>query len=344
MFAVSPSYTLFSALVYTETLHLFLLVLAILAASRLLRTGRALDSAWLGALWGLLGLNRPEATFLVPILALPFTLCRGTPGARKALVLAVMLTANVVVMSPWIVRNYKVYGAFVLHVPATGMNLFGGSYPNPPMYGRGWHHAPGLDHDLAYWETAEYLAIVAPYWDRAALATCPGWHEEVLARSERDFLAIDRALATARRRQIVEHPAMTARNLASHVAMLWARPAAWDVAKPGTILRLVWFGSHVGLLGLALLGGVIAWRSGRLTGCAAAWLAFIGWHTLVILPIVTEPRYQASSAPFLFAFAGLAVSTVLERVTRKPAQSGVFEGVEPGRRDMIFCQRDCCSC
>ena len=94
-----------------------------------------------------------------------------------------MLATNVLVMAPWIARNYTVYGAFVPHVPASGMNLFGGSYPHPPMYGRGWYHAEGLDHDLAYWETPS-IARSSPLLGPQGAAARPNWHEEVLARSE----------------------------------------------------------------------------------------------------------------------------------------------------------------
>lgn len=308
LYACSPSYIAFCALIYTETLQMFLVALAAYVASRLATRGKVIDALMFGALWGILGLNRPESSYVLPVLVLPFLLNKRTLALQKLCGLAVMLLACALVMAPWVARNYRVYGAFVLHVPQTGMGLYGGSYPNPPMYGRGWVRTE--KGDVSYWEQPEFLELTAPYWDRAALAKRPGWRDEVLASRERDFLVIDRTLAAAAKRQIAAHPRTYAWNLMFHIYALWGRPAAWDTLDVGSA-RFVWLGGYLVYLVLAGLGVVTVWRDSRWNTLAMSWLGFATWSTVVLLPIVTEPRYQASAGIFLTGFAGAGLASLL---------------------------------
>ena len=323
LFACSPSSIAFCALIYTETLQMFLVALAAFVAMRLAARGKVFDMLMFGVLWGILGLNRPESTYVLPVLVLPFLLNKQTPGLQKLSGFVVMLLACVLVMAPWVARNYRVYGAFILHVPQTGMGLYGGSYPNPPMYGRGWVRTER--GDVSYWEQPEFLEVTAPYWDRSALANRPGWRDEVLASSARDFLVIDRVLAAAAKRQISAHPLTYVWNMMFHIYALWGRPAAWDALDLGPA-RLVWLGGYLIYLGLAGLGIVTALRNSRRNALAMNWLGFAIWSTIVLLPIVTEPRYHVSAGIFLtgFAGAGLARLMAMKSKVRTPRLDGHF--------------------
>ena len=102
LYAFSPSYVAFCALIYTETLQMFLVALAALAAMRLSSRGKLVDALAFGTLWGILGLNRPESTYVLPFLVLPFVVSRQTPAPRKLAALAMMLAACATVMAPWV--------------------------------------------------------------------------------------------------------------------------------------------------------------------------------------------------------------------------------------------------
>lgn len=312
LFALSPSAVVYCGLVYTETLHLFLLSLAAVAAARLAWHGRTLDALAFGVLWGLLGLNRPEATYIVPVLALPALLGRAVPASRRLALAGLMLGANALMMAPWVARNHTVYGTFVLHTPSSGNGLYGGSFPYPPMYGRSW--APTPEGDVAYWEMPQYRAIVAPFWDREALARRGPWRDEILARSERDFLEIDARLKREALRQIAANPRLYAWNLAMHAYDLWGRPAAWAMVDAPRAARAAWYLGYLGLLAAVGLGLA---RLGRLPALAldpparavaGSWAGYLAWHTVVLLPMFTEPRYQAACAPFLVALAALGLT------------------------------------
>lgn len=317
MFAASPSLTVLTTQVYTETLQFFLLTLAGITAARVVRRGRGADALAFGLLWGVLGMNRPEATYVTPVLLAPLLLNRAVGLRRTALALAVALLANAAVMAPWVVRNYRVYGAFVTHVPAAGSGIYGGSFPYPPMYGRCWAKTPA--GDVAYWQMPQYRELLADFWDPVAMATRPDWADEIVARSERDFLAIDRRLGAEAKRQIAANPRLYAWNLAAHAVDLWGRPVGWSITKAGRAARAVWSVSYVALLGLAAAGTVLVVRHGRRIDLVAlGWVAYPFWHTLVMLPINTECRYQAASVPFLLALAGCGAAAVASRRLKMP--------------------------
>ena len=176
----------------------------------------------------------------------------------------------------------------------------------------------GLKHgDVSYWQQPEFPALTAPYGDRDALKRSPHWRDEVIAPRERDFVVIDRVLAAAAKKQIAEHPRTYAWNLMFHVYAMWGRPAAWDVLDPGAA-RFVWLGGYAGFLGLAALGVWSALKEKPRNAPALSRLGFAAWSTLVILPIVTEPRYQASAGVFLTAFAGAGPARLWEAFQSSP--------------------------
>ena len=127
---------------------------------------------------------------------------------------------------------------------------------------------------------------------------------------ERDFLELDRRLSLAAKNHIKDYPFIQVRNVMAHLAALWRRPAAWSstMAPP---LKLAWFGAYLAFLMLSVLGIFTAWRTKKLGVIPLNWLILIACHTTLLLPICTEPRYQATPAIFLYIFAGLGVAAIL---------------------------------
>jgi len=328
LFALSPSNIVHCAQPISESLNLVWIALAVLLAMRLYRSGRYATAIGLGLIWGVAGLTRPEATLIFLPLFLPILVATHLTIATRFSVCATAVLTKIAVMAPWVARNFVVYGAFVLHVPLAGFNLFYGTYPYPPRLG-----ARGVETEPAViTRTREYQEITEPFWDPEYRPQAPGRAQRmerdavegmpmsrpdgaiVVVRSERDMLEVDRRLAAAALNNIKNHKLIQLYNIPRHIYALWGRPAGWwghwGVDLPSW-LEIVWHGCHLAFLALFVLGVVVAWKSGKLGVVPLSWLILMAVHTGVLLVFAAEARYQATSAIFLYTFSGLGAATVL---------------------------------
>jgi len=97
----------------SETLDGLLIALSLVAAYRLLDAPRTARAVCLGVLLGLATLTRGEGLLLIPLLLWP--VARRPEGRRAALI---AVCAAVVVIAPWVVRNWV-----VLHEPVVSTDL-----------------------------------------------------------------------------------------------------------------------------------------------------------------------------------------------------------------------------
>jgi len=309
LFAISPSWIAYCTKVSAETLIIFLVALAALMALRLYRSASPLTALGLGLIWGAAGLTRPEATFLIPVLLVPVLGARHLGIPQRFMACASAALGKIAIMAPWVVRNYLVYGAFVLHVPLGGNGLFAGAYPYPPVYGKGWC-GTFPDKTFHYCQTREYREITGPFWDPEGLAQAAGRPDpDVEVRDERDLLEVDRRLAAAGWSYIKNYKIIQLYNMTYHFYRLWGRPAGWDELR--WPIKLPWFGSYLAFLALCVLGILTAWRSGKLAAVPLSWLILMVCHTGLLLPVCTEQRYQAASAIFLYMFGGFGADSIL---------------------------------
>jgi 4-amino-4-deoxy-L-arabinose transferase-like glycosyltransferase len=140
----------------SETLFGLWVALGLLAALRLLERPAPARAAWLGAAVGLAALTRGEGLLLVPLLALPAAWAaarppgrRGlaggaaasAPARRRGLALAVAaVAATVLVLAPWLVRNWTTFDRPVLTSTNDGTVLTGANCD------RAYH-----GRDLGFW-------------------------------------------------------------------------------------------------------------------------------------------------------------------------------------------------
>jgi 4-amino-4-deoxy-L-arabinose transferase-like glycosyltransferase len=123
--------------VLSETVYLPLIALALLLAYRARDLGTPGAGALLGGAIGLAALTRSEALLLVPLLAGPALLAGGRRGWVP---LGVCALASVVVVAPWVARNWHAFGTPVLS------NNFGGLVAQTNC--RAAYHGP-MKGDLA---------------------------------------------------------------------------------------------------------------------------------------------------------------------------------------------------
>jgi 4-amino-4-deoxy-L-arabinose transferase-like glycosyltransferase len=106
--AVYPPFITADGSIMSEPLYVFLLLAALLLATRLLKRPSLRGAGALGAIVGLGVLTRTEAVLWLPFLAWP-AIWRGGP---KPLIAAT--AAAVIVVSPWVIRNEVVFHKFEL--------------------------------------------------------------------------------------------------------------------------------------------------------------------------------------------------------------------------------------
>jgi 4-amino-4-deoxy-L-arabinose transferase-like glycosyltransferase len=105
--AVSPTFIAADGALMSESLLGALVAGSLLQALRVLERPSYGRIAVLGVLVGGAALTRSEALLLVPLLAVPLVV--GAPAHRLGL-LAAMCAAALVVVGPWVARNWHVYG------------------------------------------------------------------------------------------------------------------------------------------------------------------------------------------------------------------------------------------
>jgi 4-amino-4-deoxy-L-arabinose transferase-like glycosyltransferase len=325
LFALSPSNIVHCTQVLTETLYLFWIALAALMSLQLYRSARLPTAIGLGLIWGAAGLTRPEATLVFAPFLFPILVARHIRVLTRLSVCATAVMTKIAVMAPWVARNYVVYGAFVLHAPLGGFNLFFGTYPDPPH----WGMRPAGSDPVLITETKEYLDITGPYWDPEYLPQAPGraQREErdaaegmpvprphptiVVVRNERDMLEVDRKLTAAALTNIENYKLIQVYNMARHFFALWARPSAWWNVELPRSLALVWHTCYLAFITLFVFGILVARKIGKLDVVPLSWLILMAGHTGVFLLFHAEARFQVTSALFLYIFSGLGAATIL---------------------------------
>jgi 4-amino-4-deoxy-L-arabinose transferase-like glycosyltransferase len=109
--AVYPLLVTTDGAVLSETLYVPLVALCLLAAYRLRDRPSLAAAAWLGAAIAAATLTRSEALLLLVLLAPPAALAGGPGGWRR---LAACWAAALVLIAPWVVRNWIVFDEPVL--------------------------------------------------------------------------------------------------------------------------------------------------------------------------------------------------------------------------------------
>jgi 4-amino-4-deoxy-L-arabinose transferase-like glycosyltransferase len=111
--AVYPGFFMLAGVAMAESLYVPLIALTLLVTYALIDRPRLGIAAILGALIALATLDRTEAVLLLPLLALAVAL--RLPGARERVrVVAVITVAALVVLAPWVGRNWDAFDRFPL--------------------------------------------------------------------------------------------------------------------------------------------------------------------------------------------------------------------------------------
>ncbi len=276
--AVYPPFITYCSELLTEILFLFLTLAAFLAAYRAIVKGGLWTPVLAGAIGGLAMLCRPTALFFLVLQALLVAVAvsgagRGRKWAGRMLPYA---AAFCLVVSPWVIRNYVVFDAFIPGFTSAGYNLFMGTFPES----RG-------------------LANVDPGMHPKEL------REELEGAGEVEANAI---FTRAAIENVRDHPFEYLKLVANKTLR------AWFVIERGTVWRPSprSVAVHGGLLILAFAGIALKWGSRRIGVLllAAGAVAFTGFHALV----VSNLRYNLPAVPFAIALASAALAAIADRM------------------------------
>jgi 4-amino-4-deoxy-L-arabinose transferase-like glycosyltransferase len=283
--AVYPNFVMYSSLVASEPLFLCCLLGALILFGKAGRSASwALAAGCLAAcaVW-----VKPLA--LVPLGAYAVWALVLAPGNGRGVRGAIALLGFVLVLSPWTVRNWAVFGGFVFVSTNGGYNLLVG---NHPQASGGWH---------------EVRDLVVP------------------GGNEREMDARFRDLAIA---HILGDPAGFLSRAPMKLNRLYGQgwdAVNWNLAGLGKVTprmsawlracRTVGGIAWKGLLVLGLVGLVILWRTGAAMEArrGGRWmpLAMIMAISAVHVVFFGDPRFQYPLVPFVGVYASAAVAWFL---------------------------------
>ena len=124
LFGISPDLIEISAMLLTETLYLFLVTLAIGAIVSVMQSPPRLAwSAAAGAVIGIAALSRPPVVLFLPILCMWFFIRR----LHRPMIFCVL--AAVLVLTPWTIRNYRIFHEIVPTTMIGAYNIWLGNMP-----------------------------------------------------------------------------------------------------------------------------------------------------------------------------------------------------------------------
>jgi 4-amino-4-deoxy-L-arabinose transferase-like glycosyltransferase len=291
--ALYPLSLYMSAILYPETLFLFLFVAWLVLFLRMVKNGRGWMALAGGVLFGLCMLARPSVAILLPLaMVVPFFRQKGDRAWRLALV---FLAATVAAILPWSIRNYL---AFHELVPLTteGGGVFWSA--NNPLTDGG-----AIIPSAATWPGDDYPDLK---WS--------GWSSLGEAASSRKFLG-------AGLQWIETHPGDFLALVPRKLGRLWT-PASFTThseRQSGRLAALLWvpYLPFLLLVLAGIAGSVGRWRDWSLlygvilSTCLAA-AVFAG-----------GTRYSVPMVPALLVFCAAGLVVLFSRASgRRPEPAG----------------------
>jgi acetyltransferase-like isoleucine patch superfamily enzyme len=314
---IHPDLIVYTNLLLTETLFIFLLCAAMLVWVRTIRRPTVPRWAMTGDLLGLAALTRPLAQLLVVlVVAVTIVLWRSAPRPRyQVKMLAACLLAFLVTIAPWTLRNHLVFDRLVPITTGSGIALWVGTNV-------AWHGSD-MRGEASIYADPDYVRVSAG-----------------------DAFTAERRMLRESLEHVLDDPVGILKILPGKL-MQMVKPASWigfyyPTGIPGSALLLFPLLLFHGLiLILALLGSVCGLRSpGRpRTAVVFLWtpIAYIGLLTLATIP---ARRYVLPAIPFVVVLAGLALSrmtgfhgTLAQSTAVLPRQR--CGGARPVRSDVV---------
>jgi len=282
MIAVHPELLGITSFIYTETLFVFLLVAALLILVHAVSSAKWIHFLFGGMMLGLVTLCR-GATLQLPIFFLGVLLLstqRWIWLRRWMIAMAGM----VIVMSPWVIRNYHHFNTFLPVATGSGDVFWTGNYLE-------------FDGEFRYEQTQAKLLEIA---------------------GEVDLLTRDRILMNDAKNQILAEPLPHAWLFVRKIFRYWF--LVYEDVPHGDARQRNWlvFGvlafTHYALLIFAAVGLVqCRWQEAP----AKFLLAFVTYYTLIHAATLAVARYRIPLLPLMSIAAAVGIVWLLEKFFAK---------------------------
>ncbi len=283
LLSLYPLSAYLSGLHLTENLFLLLVLAFVLQALRVEERPTTMRAAGLGCLLGLAILTRAVFLAFLPFVLLWAAAVWGVRTARAYRVFGLAALTAALVVSPWTIRNYLVFHAFVPVQSNGGMVFWAGNNP---------HSDGGM-----VWPTRKTWTATPPPDDNMY-----GWR--ALSVDQENALYVRTALAWIR-----EHPGDYVRLLGQKLVRLYGLTRAAD--HQGVTVPAAFGFIHAGFLVTALVGMRLMLQSWRPLFLLFGLVAFVNGTTLLFSGAT---RYAVPMIPSLLFFAAVALSTGFERL------------------------------
>ena len=263
-----------------EILFCLLLTVYILAVSRAVRTGRWLDYVISGAMLGLAVVVR-STPILFPFGLLVYLLVVERRRGAACRNVALMVIAMFVILSPWVIRNYRLTSQFVPTASVLGVSAHAGLYLSThPIIGNAL-----VDTEAA--RERDTLARQLGYHFRA------GYYQYFY--SSADEVAFSHYLFQKVVEKYKHCPLLFLRTVGRNLFNFWCGGKTWKSVVLSGIIQFP-------LVVLAAIGVVTCVRNKRIKAVAPLVLLIV-YTVGVSLPILAQARYSAPLIPFLAILA-----------------------------------------
>lgn len=246
------------------------------------------DFALAGAAFGLTLLTRSTLAFVLPALFAYMLLTRSTRPAiaRTIALFATASLAALLVMSPWIIRNYRISGRFILTATTAPLATWDGLWMVK-------HGADGRTNQQLVEDTVPELTRIA---NELGLRVRPGEVPHFYAA--RDEVRYYDEIAHRVQAELIASPKLGLRLVAYNAVAFWVAGRTPTATLLNAILVLPF-------LALALVGAALGVRNGNRV---APVVVLIIAYYLPHLMFLGTTRYHAPLAPFLAILAAVAIA------------------------------------
>ncbi|MGO9305291.1 MAG: glycosyltransferase family 39 protein [Candidatus Korobacteraceae bacterium] len=288
-----------------EVLFTFLLTLFVLTLYRAIESNRWSDYVLSGVSLGATVLVK-STPMLFPAFLLTYLVVfeRRSPILRSCFHIAVMVAAMLVVLSPWIIRNYSLTGKFIPTATVLGVSAHAGQYVNT--------HLPADDS----WALVDRQAAR----ERRKIAEELGYRfKDVKDAYYQDFYSSGDEVKFSNflfKKVVGEYeksPMMFVRCVRSNLFNLWFR----GKTRNSTILNVI---VQLPYLVLSVFGIIVAVRNGQIKIIAPIALLLV-YIVAVYVVILAQARYSVPLIPFLSILAGISLVAVQKKLKGKKSTS-----------------------
>jgi 4-amino-4-deoxy-L-arabinose transferase-like glycosyltransferase len=291
-----------------EIVFALMVTLLLLSLYRAMETDRWWDYAASGIVLGITVLVR-STPMLFPLFLLMYlllferrrvamrTICRN---------IAVLIVSMLAVLSPWIIRNYSLTGAFVPTASVLGISAHAGQYI-------GAHIFEGKPMWLLDREASRERDRLAMKLGYAFEDGAQGYYQSFYkSQDEVKFSKYLTGLVAAEYRR---SPMLFARCLGQNVFNFWFAGKTWAATAANAVIQLPY-------LVFALIGMVYSVKN-KERAVVPILILFIGYVMAVHLPILAQARYSMPLLPLVSILATVGLVAVRKRSIETTATSTV---------------------